>query len=312
VAVDRDHLELGESLHLTRSWSMNGQMTFRPEWEQPNFDGFAPQGGPTQSQSIQWVNGALSMETVETWELVAQKSGVLTLGPFRATAKDALDGTQVKTAPAIRVTVTRPKNLAFHLPSAQPSPANALAGSEPVDDSALRDIKGDRALPWLLMGLVAAALLGVGGLLFWWWMRPQAAKVEAVPRDPAQLALEQLEKAYRGLAPGGEPAFIREAAGLLRQFLRHKLSLRSGVTLAEALRAVRYQAPGALREEREALRARLDWLLFGGSEPQPADAEEVYQRVRAQVIELERIIIPPVPEPVAPAPVQGAKRTRKR
>ena len=312
ATVDRDHLELGDSLHLSIAVTMHGQMAFGPQLEQPSFSGFAPQGGPSQSQSITYINGAMTMQQTLTWELEAQKSGVLTLGPFRAEAKDALNGSIVRVTPAIRVTVTRPKNLAFHLP-VQPTPVDAPPeGAAPPDDSALRDIKGDRPLPWLLIGLVGAGVLGALGLLLWWWWKPKAPKVEAVPRDPAQLALEQLEKARQAMLPGGELAFVREASGLLRQYLRHKLGLRPGATLAEALRAVRFQAPGAAREDRDDLRLRLDWLQYSGAEVQPADADEVHRRVRAQVIELERIIIPPAPEPAAPPAPKGPPRTRKR
>jgi hypothetical protein len=313
ASVDNDHVELGEPFHLTIGITTQGQMDFPPQLDAVDIKGFTAQGGPQDGWSSSWVNGAVTQQQTHTWELVAQAAGVQTLGPFRVSAKDAANGTIVKTAPAIRITVSRPKN-AFVLPSAQPTPANALpAGAvPPPDDSELRGIKGDRPLPWLLLGLIAAGVLGLGGLLFWLWWKPKPAAIEAVPRDPAQLALQQLEQARQALAPGGELAFTRVAAGLLRQYLRHKLSLRTGVTLSEALRAVRFQPAGAQREERDALRLRLDWLLYGGQAVEPADADEVYQRVRAQIIELERIIIPPAPQPASPPPTQGVKRTRKR
>ena len=259
AAVDHDHLELGESLRFTLSVRLNGRMDFAPQIEQPTFPGFQVQGGPAQSQNISWVNGAMSMQQSFTWELVAQKSGDLVLGPYHATGKDALAGNLARETKPITVHVSRPKNLGFTLPSQNP-------GAEPTPDEEIRDIKADRPFPWGLAALAAAALAGLAGFFVWWWLRPVKPKQEFVPRDPAQLALEQLERLRQALQPGGEADFVKASTGVLRQYLRFRLDLRNEATLAEALRALQ-KATGCKDGAHISLKKRipLGGGLAGGS-----------------------------------------------
>jgi|GEM_PF-2412702 hypothetical protein len=281
ASVDRDHLELGESLQFSLHVRLNGRMDFAPQLEQPAFPGFTAQGGPAQSQNISWVNGAMSMEETLTWELVAQKSGDLVLGPYRATGKDALAGAVVRETKPIHVHVSRPKNLGFSLPSQNPT-------AEPTPDENIRDIKADRPFPWGLLAAVVAAASALLGLLVWWWLKPAKPKQEFVPRDPAQLALEQLERLRQGLQPGGEPEFVRAATGVLRQYLRFRLDLRSEATLAEALRALQKATPTLAAATVSDWKLRTELLLYAGRESQPADADAVYQGARSLILEHER------------------------
>jgi hypothetical protein len=281
ASVDRDHLELGESLQFSLHVRLNGRMDFSPQMDQPTFPGFQAQGGPSQSQSISWVNGAMSMEVVYTWELVAQKSGDLVLGPYRATGKDALAGNLVRETKPIHIHVSRPKNLGFSLPSQNPT-------AEPTPDEAIRDIKADRPFPWGLLAAAAAVVAGLGGLLLWWWLKPPKPKQEFVPRDPAQLALEQLERLRQALEPGGEPEFVRASTGVLRQYLRFRLDLRNEATLAEALRALQRATPTLAASTVAEWKLRTELLLYAGRESQPADADAVYQGARSLILEHER------------------------
>ena len=109
-----------------------------------------------------------------------------------------------------------------------------------------------------------------------------------MPRDPAQLALEQLERLRQGLQPGGEPEFVRAAAGVLRQYLRFRLELRNEATLAEALRALQRATPTLAAASLADWKQRTELILYAGRESQPADADAVHLGARSLILEHER------------------------
>jgi hypothetical protein len=306
ATVDRHELELGESLQLRVSVDIQGQLDFQPQLQAPNFDGFEVHG-PSQQQNVAWVNGAMSMTQALVWDLTAVKAGKLTLGPFVITAKDAKHGDIRKEAPAIIITVKRPKGLKLNAQQPQAVPTMNLNSQGPQgDDQTLRDIKPDRALPWAWIAgsslLLLAALIGV---LTWWRRQPQGPPPVVVPRDPGQFALEQLEKARQGLVAGEERAFVLAGARLLRDYLRHRLRVADEATLGQALRLMSRRSPEL--EEGRATSARLDYLVFGGVEVQPADSDWAYAAIRAYIILCEQHW----PRPTAEAPAPPPRRSKR-
>ena len=305
ASVDRDRLELGESLQLKLAVKIDGQLAFPPQLEQPQFDGFQAQG-PQQMQNVQWVNGAMSMEVGLVWELTAVKAGTLTLGPFEVHAKDPATGEIRKRTQPITVRVTRPKGLSF--PGAQPQPTIDLSrvpGAQGPEEEALRDIKPDRPFPWHWAALGALAGLGaLFGLLTWWRRRPKGPPPLPGIREPGQWALEQLEKARQGLAPGGEAGFVLRAGGILHEYLRQRLQRGPDLTLQEGLRLAGRRA-ASLGQEAE-LGPRLARILYGGVTPEPADADWAYAAVRAYVVLAERAW-PRDEHPDQPPPRRAAK-----
>jgi hypothetical protein len=286
ASVDRDQLELGEALQLKVQVDIQGQLDFQPQLEAPNFDGFDVRG-PNQQQSMQWVNGSMSMSQALVWELTAVKAGVRSLGPFIIRAKDAKNGDIKKEAPAIKVTVRRPKGLKFPGAQAQPQPSLGAPTGPGGPDDELRDIKPDRSLSW---AWIAASILALLGLAFagltWWRRRPQGPPPPFVPREPGQWALEQLEKARQALGPGGDQAFALTASRLLRDYLRQRLRLHEEATLSQALRASSRRAE-SLAGGRE-MGGRLDLLVYGGVAVEPADSAWAYEQIRAYVIACEQ------------------------
>lgn len=306
ASVDRDRVELGESLQFRLGVKVDGQLDFPPQLHPPSFEGFEARG-PQQSQNMSWVNGAIKMEQALTWELVAIKSGTLSLGPYTISAKTASAGEIVKKTPLIKVVVSKPKGLKF--PGAMPQPQPTLDLSRlqggPQESGELRDIKPDRPFPWHWVALGAlAGLAAIFGLLTWWRHRPKGPPPMPVIRNPGQWALEQLEKARQELRPGDEAAFVLRAGTLLRDYLGQRLLRGPDLTLHEGLRLAARRA-ASLGDANPG--PRLAVLIFSGAKVEPADADWAYEAVRAYVVLAERAW--PVMDQAAEAPT--ARRRNK-
>src|SRR5260221_110047 len=213
AAVSKADLELGETFTLSVVVAQDGNFTFSPQLEQPSFEGFQVQGGPRQGQQVNWVNGAVSARVTLQWELAPLKSGNLTLGPFKATAKDASVGEVSKTAPAIVIHVAKGQGMALP-PTPTPDTGAANAASQELDE--LHDIKPDLGFPWARAGLLAVAAGSILGLILWYFFKPKKPRKIEVVRDPGQVALLDLEKAAALLRSGDEEGYYRELARIIR------------------------------------------------------------------------------------------------
>jgi hypothetical protein len=286
ASVDRNDVELGDTIQFTLQVTVHGDLAFPPTIPTPTFDGFDAQG-PSRSYSSSWINGAVTITNIFTWQLEAQKSGRLVLGPFRATAKDALNGDIARAAPPIVITVHQPKGLNY--PSANAPQQQA----EP--DGTLRDIKPDRGLPWVLVACAFCGLLALLTLLAL-LAHPKAPPepVELLPADPALAAIQRLDKALQAfLADSDERAYAVAVGEVLRQYLRQRLELRpglelrQGLTLGEAVAALRRQVPHLQPQRVVALRRRLELLLYGAAAMRPEDREQLDLEARDLIRGLE-------------------------
>jgi hypothetical protein len=289
ASVSKDHVELGESFNLSLMLAVDGNFTFQPQIEIPKMEGFQVQGGPQQSQNYSWVNGVVKTQATLTWELVALKSGTLTIGPFKASAKDAAQGDVTKTAPAITVVVAKGRGYALP-PTPTPEPDGALSASGPAED--IKDIKPDLGFPWARAAGVAAVALALLALILWWALRPTPPKKVEVVRDPGQVALLELEKARALLTAGDEEGYYKELGRIIRFYLRHRMRMpEKELTLAEAERLLEQALMKAGESKAEAGKAaleRLQELLFAGQAPQAQDGEALAPALRQSILTLEK------------------------
>lgn len=287
--VSKDHVELGEAFTLSLVLTVDGNFSFAPQIEIPKMDGFQIQGGPQQSQNYSWINSVVKTQATVSWELVALKSGRLSLGPFKASAKDASQGEVVKTAPAISITVAKGQGFALP-PTPTPEPDGALAPQGAPDE--LRDIKPDLGLPWARIAIVAGAAVLALALILWWALRPKPVKkVEAI-RDPGQVALLELEKARQLLIAGDEEGYYKELGRIIRFYLRHRMRMpEKELTLSEAGRLLEQalmKSGDAGTLEASAAMNRLQELLFADEAPQAMDAEMLAPALRKSILTLEK------------------------
>jgi hypothetical protein len=287
AAVDRLELELGETMHYRLSIQQSGSFDFPIQYELPKFEGFQVRG-PGHQGFTSMINGSFVKQDIETWELVPIKAGTLEIPPLRANAKDAANGEQVKTTAAFSIKVKRPKD-AYKLAEPTPLPTYALnAQPTPVpDEEDLNAIKPDRGLPWLQIGAVLGGFGACLALLAWFALRPPKPVPVASGRA---LAFKQLDAALQLLAKGDQHGFTVAVGQALRGYLRLRFDLRHEATLAEAMAHCRRRLPDAAeRDKAEALRLRLELLLYADTKFQASDKDFLDLGSRALINTIERL-----------------------
>lgn len=82
ATVDKDYIEVGDQFTVTFSIDGDGS-----DFKAPSFANFKVLAGPSQSQSIQIINGKMSRSLTFSYVLQAVKEGKFTIGPARITSK---------------------------------------------------------------------------------------------------------------------------------------------------------------------------------------------------------------------------------
>lgn len=121
VSVSNDQVATGDQFQITFSVNGNGDR-FSP----PDFAGFQILSGPNESSSMTSINGNVSSSLSYSYDLMAVKEGIFTIGP----ASIVVDGHRLATSPVkikvVKGRVVRPGNTA---------PRNDQNVSAPADNS---------------------------------------------------------------------------------------------------------------------------------------------------------------------------------
>jgi hypothetical protein len=176
-----------------------------------------------------------------------------------------------------------------------PSVALAVNPTLADDDTTLRDIKPQASLavpplwPWLAGGLVATALMVVGG---WWgyrtWQGMPFGRAPAVDnRPPWQVAYDELER-IRGLGlleQGRFKEYYTLVTGCLRTYLAQQFSLRVHDRTTTELRPILQQSDLAPEQSRQFLTlfAESDLVKFAKFTPDPSLARQLVAEARSLV-----------------------------
>ncbi len=270
--TDKAEVDLGDTLQFSLTLTVHGDLTFQPQLDLPTtFKGFDAQG-PSESQSFSWVNGASTDVYTWTWTLEAQVPGRYTFGPYRATANDALNGRLRRATRPVVVLVRHPQGLGSTLASLAPTPSPQPT-PPPPDAAALRGIRPDWGLPWGWVAAVYGGLLLVLGIAAGLSRGRRAPpKEEPLPADPVAAAYRRLDLARREFETGRDArGYAIRVGEALRLYLRQRLDLRPGLTLAEAVAALRGRAPQVPPGPVSDLRRRLELQLYAGGALDPEE-----------------------------------------
>ena len=287
--VDRDKVELGDTLYYQLAFSLSGQTQFQPQVDTPKFDGFQATG-PNQAQNLQWVNGSVTQTITGTWTLVPLRAGKLTIPAVRATLKDP-SGDKVAEAPAITVVVSRGQSFTLQpTPTAAPTPYGLQA---PPADDGLRPIKPDLGPPWLRLGIIAALFFIIMGLILWLALRPSKPAPVPVVRDPGQAALQELERLRPLLAQGREAEYYLGAAKALRAYLALRLRVEEPEPTLFSLRRAGHKRLAVAGQDGAGLDACIELLaraLYAKERPEPKESAAFPDQARALVLLFESIL----------------------
>ena len=293
--VDKDHVQLGESIVYQVSLQLNGQSSFTPQLQTPEFQqqGFQVRSGPQQQQNVSWVNGVVTQNVTISWQIMAIKSGDLTLGPCVVRLKDPAQGEITRRSETLTIHVE--KAGAFVIP---PTPTAVAPESTPTplppQADGLRPIRPDMPFPWAQVAGLGALAAGLLGFMAWLALRRPKPKAAPVVRNPGQVALYELEQARRLLAEGKGPEYFRQVSRVLRSYLGVRLGMFQGEpTLLEFKRRgaaylkERQAGEEALQASGEAL-DELVLVLFAKHQPTAGEEEAFPDKARALVLAFEK------------------------
>jgi hypothetical protein len=169
--------------------------------------------------------------------------------------------------------------------------AHALAQSAPAAPAAqtdIRDIRGPKPVPSILLPLVlaaAGALLIAGGYGAWRWKQRRAAQRVKLPFE---LALERLDAARASMRPDNARLFSIEVSDTVRGYIEQRFhAMAAHRTTHEFLHDLLGSSDALLAEHRTLLAHFLnlcDLAKFAGWQLSTQEMETMHSRARAFVL----------------------------
>ena len=166
--------------------------------------------------------------------------------------------------------------------------AHASAQSAPAAQADIRDIRGPRPVPSMLLPLLltaAGALLIGGGYAAWRWRQrraPQQVKL------PFELALERLDAARALMRPDNGRLFSIEVSDAVRDYIEQRFhAMAAHRTTHEFLHDLLGSADSLLAEHRTLLAEFLnlcDLAKFAGWQLSAQEMQSMHSRARAFVL----------------------------
>jgi len=183
-------------------------------------------------------------------------------------------------------------------------------------DSAQRVPKPPRALfeasifPWWIWVLVAAAVVGLG-LLVWWWLRRRRKPVAAVLVDPFVRATAEFQRIEAlGLVDAGERGrYVTLMIEVLRDYLAARYAAEAALSLTSSeLQRSTMHLPSVPQDRLTRVLTESDLIKFARRPVSGERAREIGREARA-IVEVEHQASRPAPESgtdVGAAGAQGA------
>ena len=166
--------------------------------------------------------------------------------------------------------------------------AHAIAQSTPAAETDIRDIRGPKPVPSVLLPLLlaaAGALLIAGGYAAWRWK--QRRTLQSV-KLPFELALERLDAARALMRPGSARLFSIEVSDAVREYIEQRFhAMAAHRTTHEFLHDLLGSSDALLAEHRTLLADFLnlcDLAKFAGWQLSAQEMETMHSRARAFVL----------------------------
>jgi hypothetical protein len=175
-------------------------------------------------------------------------------------------------------------------------------------DSAQRVPKPPRALfetsifPWWIWALIAAAIVGLG-LLIWWWMRRRRKPVAVVYVDPFVRATAEFQRIEAlGLIDAGERGrYVTLMIEVVRDYLAARYAAEAALSLTSSeLQRSTMHLPSVPQDRLTRVLTESDLIKFARRAVSGERAREIGREARA-IVEVEHQASQPAPESGADA-----------
>ncbi len=179
-------------------------------------------------------------------------------------------------------------------------------------DSAQRVPKPPRALfessifPWWIYALIAAAIIGLG-LLIWWWLRRRRRPKDVKAIDPFERATAEFERIEKlGLVDAGERGrYVTLMIEVVRDYLAARYAAEAALSLTSTeLQRSTMHLQFVPQDRLTRLLTEADLIKFARRAVSGDRAREIGREARA-IIEVEHKASQPVPDEAA-VPAAGA------
>jgi hypothetical protein len=284
ASVDRNKVKLGDVINYTITVKRQGDISRSPEVVPPPFDGFRLTGSYSQN-SVSIINNAASMTSAMQYDLVAIKSGEITIKPAKISVFNAATGKndQIETKPVV-VHVGTGRNM--------PSAVQQTPTPEPTPtvEEDIKEIKMNVAFRFsdLIPYIILAVLFIIIFIIAW---RMIFKKKELAPAAEEEIdfrreAQKKLKKAQERLKSGEIKLFYYEIYETVRYFLesRMQVSLSELTTQEITGRLEELKLGEAKRADVSSFMSDCDIVKFADYTPNEKEIEAAYARAE-EIIE---------------------------
>jgi DNA-directed RNA polymerase subunit K/omega len=161
--------------------------------------------------------------------------------------------------------------------------------------------------PWWIYALIAAAIVGLG-LLIWWWIRRHRKPVVAKPIDPFVRAAGEFDRIEKlGLVDAGERGrYVTLMIEVVRDYLAARYAAEATLSLTSTeLQRATMHLPFVPQDRLTRLLTEADLIKFARRAVSGDRAREIGREARA-IVETENKASQPTPEQAKAQPAQGA------
>jgi hypothetical protein len=279
--TDKTQASLGDVIRYTLTVKRQGDMSQSPSVNMPSFEGFRVQGTYSNSM-MNFINGAASATNQQIVDLIAVKSGEITIAPARVKFLDqsTKQYSVVQTKP-ITITVGSGRRhaaaAAVDTPIPQPTPAQQL--QTPVE-SDIHKIKYSvhmdlsELLPYIIL-----AIIFILAVYFIWKriMKKPEIKTVVLEEDYRKEALRMIKKSADILKNGDIKGYYSDIYEAIRWFLtrRFKDSFEELTTLEILKRLDEKKGRGKDIEAASIVMKECDLVKFADYKPAEKDTREI-------------------------------------
>jgi hypothetical protein len=286
AVTDRTTAKLGDVIRYTLSIKRQGDLSQSPSLSLPAFEGFRTVGNYS-SNSMSIINGTAAAQTDQAIDLMAVKSGVVTINPAKVKFynPDTKQYENIETKPITIKVSQGGSRMAVAATAAAPAVPTALPAPQATPD--IREIKMSISMSFMdLLPYIILALLFIALVYFGWkkLTNKKAAKPAAAVQGDSykQEAADMLEKSRGLLKSGDVKQYYYAMYEAVRFYISKKYNGTFGeLTTQEIVRKLSDLKAGEpfIKPVYEFMKD-CDLVKFADYKPSEKETEEAYEKAK--------------------------------